>query len=262
VTDRDRAVAFLRETYRRRVERVEYFPWGELLATPSMPRVWDANFAVVDRWEGTAQALSDEMDSAQHAAGFDHRRVVMPDDHVAARLWPGILELEWEFSSRYLLMAQTREPDRPADPSVEVLGVGDVDWARGRQSLMESELYGEDAELVQQLIELDRRLQAHLDVRHLAAVIDGDVVSYAALYLEREVAQIEDVATLPAFRNRGLARAVVLRAADEARRAGAQIVFLVTSETDWPQQLYRKLGFDEIAVEHIFGRPGRHHSPA
>ena len=57
--------AFLAETYRRRVERVEAFSWGELVSTPSLPRVWDANFAIVSDWDGTAAELGREMDSVQ-----------------------------------------------------------------------------------------------------------------------------------------------------------------------------------------------------
>ena len=49
MTDGERAAAFLSETYRRRVERVERFPWGELVVTPSLPLVYDANFAIVTR---------------------------------------------------------------------------------------------------------------------------------------------------------------------------------------------------------------------
>jgi hypothetical protein len=72
VTDEERAVAFLRETYRRRVEQVEAFPWGELVVTPSLARVYDANFALVSSWEGTAGELESEMDRIQAAAGFAH----------------------------------------------------------------------------------------------------------------------------------------------------------------------------------------------
>ena len=48
------------------------------------------------------------------------------------------------------------------------------------------------------------------------------------------------------FRNRGHASAVVLRAAGEARAAGADLVFLWCDANDWPKELYRRLGFDEI----------------
>ena len=52
--------------------------------------------------------------------------------------------------------------------------------------------------------------------------------------------------TLPEFRNRGLARSVVSKAIEEGRRIGADLVFLTADANDWPKELYRKLGFDEI----------------
>jgi len=156
-------------------------------------------------------------------------------------------------------MAQRRPPDREPDPEVEVLGVDDTDWANGRRAMIATEPFGHDDELGAQLVELDRRLARSMEVRHYAAVIDGEIASYAGLYLEGDVAQIEDVATLERFRGRGLARAVVLQAAVEARRAGAELVFLVADEADWPRDLYGRLGFDPIGTEHVFGRSGRQH---
>jgi ribosomal protein S18 acetylase RimI-like enzyme len=64
------------------------------------------------------------------------------------------------------------------------------------------------------------------------------------------------VATLERFRGRGIARAVVLAAADAARAAGNDLVFLCADTQDWPIELYRRLGFDEIGSEWNFGRPG------
>ena len=93
-----------------------------------------------------------------------------------------------------------------------------------------------------------------------SSFVDGGIASYAGLYLDGTVGQIEDVATLPTYRDRGLARAVVLRAVAEARQAGAELVFLVAAEEDWPKELYRRLGFDAIGVEHVVARPAEHDS--
>ena len=258
--ERERAVGFLCETYRRRVERVEAHPWGELVVTPSLPLVWDANFAIVAQWEGTAAELERELERVQGEAGFEHRKAVLPDEELAERLWPEISAQGWEFASRYVVMAHRREPDRQAAEPVNVVEVGGEDWAHGRRAMIELEGYGSDPELVRQLLELDSRLSRTIHVRHLAAVVDGEVAAFAGLYLDGAVAQVEDVATLPAYRNSGLARAVVLHATAEARRAGAELVFLVADEKDWPKELYARLGFDAIGIEHIFGRSSRQHS--
>ena len=220
MTDRERAIEFLRETYRRRVERVETHAWGELVVTPGLPRVYDANFAVVERWGGDAAGLQREMDRVQNEHGFAHRKVVIPDETLAARLWPALERLDWPLRHRYLVMAQTRPPDRPADTSIEVLAVGDVYWRRGRQAQIELEGHSSDPEVTRQLLDLDRRLAEAMDFRHLASFVDGGIASYAGLYLDGTVGQIED----------------------------------------WPKELYRRLGFDAIGVEHVVARPAEHDS--
>jgi spore maturation protein CgeE len=86
-------------------------------------------------------------------------------------------------------------------------------------------------------------------------VVDGQVVAYADLYDDGRTAQIEDVATLDQHRGRGYASALVLRALDEARQSGCDLVFLVSDEDDWPKALYRRLGFDDLGRYVKFIRP-------
>jgi hypothetical protein len=44
----------------------------------------------------------------------------------------------------------------------------------------------------------------------------------------------------------------VAAAADAATANGCEQVFMVTDSADWPQQLYRRLGFDEIGATYEF----------
>jgi ribosomal protein S18 acetylase RimI-like enzyme len=85
-----------------------------------------------------------------------------------------------------------------------------------------------------------------LETRFFAVIVDGEPVSYTDLYLDPPDAQIEAVYTDPEHRGRGYASAVVTHASDQARLAGATFVFLVADADDWPQELYRRLGFDEV----------------
>ena len=59
------------------------------------------------------------------------------------------------------------------------------------------------------------------------------------------MAQIEDVLSLPAHRGRGHASTVVRHAVATARDRGCDAVWLGADANDWPQPLYRKLGFDD-----------------
>ena len=62
----------------------------------------------------------------------------------------------------------------------------------------------------------------------------------------------QEVGTIEARRGRGYASAAVHAASAYAGAAGRAPVFLLTDGSDWPQQLYRRLGFDEIGVVHEF----------
>jgi ribosomal protein S18 acetylase RimI-like enzyme len=256
VTDGERALGFLRHVYRLRCERVEQREWGELVVTPSLPLVWDANFAIVDRWGRTPAELHAELDAAQAELGFGHRKTVILDETVAGRVWPALAEPDWPLHDRFAVMAHRREPDRPADTaSVEEL---DFDaFGVVHQAILGEGPHAGDVELARQLDGLLARIADVVETRAFGVVVDGVPAAGACLYLDGPVAQVEDVATVPAHRGRGLARAVVLRCVQEARAAGAELVFLVANDSDWPKELYAKLGFDLVAFEHMAGRPGQ-----
>ena len=98
-------------------------------------------------------------------------------------------------------------------------------------------------------------LASAIDARFFAARADGEIGAYCELYSESGTGQIENVLTLERFRNRGLARALVLRTLEESRAAGNDLTFLLANRDDWPKELYRKLGFDEVGLVYDFLRP-------
>ena len=105
---------------------------------------------------------------------------------------------------------------------------------------------GFDEDVVRQIVGQRRVDGAAGRARYLGADAGREVGSYCELYSDGEVGQIEGVLTLPRFRNRGLATAVVTRALRESRAAGHSVTFLLAEEHDWPQELYRKLGFADV----------------
>ena len=218
----EEAVAFLRRLYERRAGRVERLPFGAALITEELPLAHDLNFVLVDRWDGDAAGLAAASDAAQGRLGFPHRRTVVLDQPLVARLWPDLRSLDLGFASRYLLMAHVREGERGRNPAVRVVELSSADPGGPRT----------------------------FGVRAGEAV-----VASATLFCESGVALIEDVETSEAHRGRGYGSALVLHAVAEARAAGATPIFLPTAEHDWPQHLYRRLGFETVALELVFGRP-------
>jgi ribosomal protein S18 acetylase RimI-like enzyme len=110
-------------------------------------------------------------------------------------------------------------------------------------------------ELAEQLLDSKVLLGTRAETRFYGVEVDGEVVSWTDLYVAQGIGQIEDVATLAEHRGNGYATAVVLRAVEDARRAGVDLIFLVADDDDWPKGLYRRLGFDTLGRHYKFMTP-------
>jgi GNAT superfamily N-acetyltransferase len=256
MTELERIVAFLRELDELSAEREVPFRFGTAYLHSELPRVWSRNYLVADRDvdQTSVELLAAESERILGEAGLRHRKVELYDEDVGARLEPGFRALGWDVHCDVLMVAR-REPDRPADLSLAgEVSIDELEpvWAEG----IRSEPYGTDEEVVRQLVASKRIVVASRDTKFFAARIDGVIGSYCDLYSNGSTGQIEAVMTLEQFRNRGLARATVLRALAASREAGHDLTFLMADRDDWPKELYRKLGFDEIGRVYEFVRPG------
>jgi len=238
--DLGRAFTFMRRADIRGT-REQPFRYGTAVFTPELPLRHDSNYLDVDRPVDSAAGLEAEADRLFGAAGLHFRVLLFRDAAEGERL---AAELPRFGVDRSVVMVQRRRPDAELDTAAIVeLRPDGVRAARG--SMILSYEWGSPA-VAQQLLDAKNLLADWVTVRCFAAVDGSEVVSYADLYLDGADAQVEDVATLPEHRGRGHAKAVVTRAADEARAAGAEFVFLVAAEDDWPKELYRRLGFDIV----------------
>jgi ribosomal protein S18 acetylase RimI-like enzyme len=222
------------------------FAYGTAVFDDRLPRRWDSNYLLVTNVpDGLgAEALAAEAERVQGDAGLRHRKLELRDEGAGARLEPQFRALGWTVN-RHLLMALRREPDRSPDRSL----VQEVDAAALREvraQQIHGYEWGADPEVVEQLYAAKTFLSEVVNARFFALLMENRPVSWTDLYLANGTAQIEDVGTLDAHRGRGYASAVVLHAAEEARDAGSDFVFLVADDEDWPKELYRKLGFDEL----------------
>lgn len=253
-SDRELAVRFMRELAVRTAHRIQKLPWGVALFNEQLRRVWDLNLVWLDTVPPRLEAgpLADELDRVQGAAGLGHRHAIVPDERGGDRLAPGLQALTWT-TKRHLLMVQRRTPDRPADLSL----AQEIDEPAIRaftEASLRRDPAGYSEESIRQIAG-QKHVVAAAGARFFGIELDGDLVSGCDLYGNARVAQIESVITLPEYRNRGLARAVVMRALAEARASGAELVFLQAEEDDWPKDLYRRLGFDAVGFTHDFLRP-------
>jgi GNAT superfamily N-acetyltransferase len=232
--------------------REEPFRYGTALFDDRLPLRWDSNYLLVERVpQGVgAQELAEEAERIQGPAGLRHRKLEVRDEPGGARLELQFRRLGWTVS-RNVLMALHREPDRSPDRSL----VREVDLEALREpkaELNRTYEWGADPEVATQLHAAKEYFAKRVETRFFAVVVDDRPVSWTDLYFAEGTAQIEDVGTLESHRGRGYASALVVHAAEEALRSGAKLVFLVADDEDWPKELYRRLGFDELGRVYAF----------
>jgi ribosomal protein S18 acetylase RimI-like enzyme len=241
----ERAYAFLDLGDERTAERLVPTRFGPAVVHSGLPRVHDLNFVRVERPDGaSAEELAREAERVQGAVpGIRHRRVNIRSAEARQQLEPQFRALGW-VPQRFVVMVHRREPDRPAQADVHEVNEATLRpvWTEA----IRSEPHGRDEDVVRQILEHRRLFAEAVPTRFFAAACDGVLAAYAELYSEDGTGQIEDVVTLPAYRGRGLARALVLRALAESKADGNDLTFLVADADDWPQQLYVRLGFEIV----------------
>jgi len=240
----------MRSLDERGAEEVQPFTWGRALINRGLSLVHDANYLIADHVDGAgAQALMDAAERIQASLGLSHRRVNLDDEAAVLRLQADF-EARAYVAEQFVIMVRQRPPDRAVDTGA----VKEVQWAQirpARRAERDLEPWAYP-ELVEQLLAKQEMTARLVRTQYFAASVGGKLVSSCELRTEGDIAQVETVETLPPFRGRGLARAVVSAALDAARGRG--FVFLVADHEDWPQHFYRRLGFEPVGIESRFLR--------
>jgi ribosomal protein S18 acetylase RimI-like enzyme len=246
-----RAIAFIRAVDERAAEEVVPYRWGRALINRRLALVHDLNYVIVDRVDGAdVPALVAEANRIQGEAGIAHRRINVDDQAAADRFGPAFVSARFQ-PERFAVMVHRRPPDRPGDTR----GVGEIDWTQlrpARELELRQQPWAAAPGLMPQILAKHELTASRIDTRYFGALIDGAVVSSCELRTEGDVAQIETVETLEPFRRRGLSRSVVGTAL--AAASAYEFVFLVTDANDWPQEFYRRLGFEQVGIESRFLR--------
>jgi GNAT superfamily N-acetyltransferase len=246
VSPLERIKRFLRRTEEAVCDETLATPHGLALLTPSLPLVWQLNAIRVDAPGAEVGALVAEADEVQ--ARFGHRKLVVYDEGLGDRLAPELSARGWNVF-RLVVLARRRPPDRPPAPAGAE--VSREQGAAALAAFRREQPFGWQEEAVRQLAEMDDRYTRAVAGRDFAAPPE-DPACACRLYSDGELAQVDEVGTLESRRGLGFARAAVLAAADAAASENRDPIFLQTDASDWPQQLYRKLGFDELGTIYEF----------
>jgi ribosomal protein S18 acetylase RimI-like enzyme len=248
--DLGRALAFMARVDEAAATDVREWRLGTALITPELPKVWDASYLrVEDPGADDGERVAAEALNVAREAGLAHAAVVVTGDDVASRLGSGLRAEGFE-EARFVLMG-LREV--PPPPEVAITEVFFEDVAASRRLITLETSPGDEA-LADQLRELDRRLEATIGGRWFAVLEDGEAVARAWLLSSGGIGQVEDVATLPAHRGRGLARAVVSAAARASHADGNELTFVIADADETTPELYRKAGFEPIGFKRRYVR--------
>jgi ribosomal protein S18 acetylase RimI-like enzyme len=244
----DRALAFMRAGLAATADAVRTIDAGVILSTPSLPAVWVLNQLRVTR----APAFEDLLDLAEEQlADFEYRQIAVEDQAAGPALEASFRAAQWQIE-RDRLMVLAGPPDRPADTSF-VIEPGEAEVLGLIRRWYEEDEPAPGA--VEQFIAYARREARALGDRLLGVRSrDGALVAIAKLRSDGRTAQVEDVYTVPEARGRGFARAVVGRAANIAREAGHELIFIVADDAGWPKRLYERLGFRSAGLLWQFHR--------
>ena len=255
--DLERIDAFDRELAERTSERVVATAFGTAYLNLTFSRRWSSNLVRVERpLDGIdADALAAEADRVlgEHAE-LRHRRVEVLHEATGSRLASAFLELGWS-AEHDLSMVQRREPEPRPD-----VAVAEISFAEAKpviEAVMREQDHVVADDDLRHLVGFREALEREVGARFFVATLDGEPAAICEGYVLGDVGQVEDVNTLSRFRGRGLASAIVLAAAGWARARGADLVFLVADDDDWPKALYRRLGFDDLARSWSFTREPR-----
>jgi ribosomal protein S18 acetylase RimI-like enzyme len=246
------ALAFAREYHRAAAADVVDTPLGPASRDLEFPRAHVLNLLWVTAIDASLDGIRAACDLAQ--GELPHRKAFVADPALGAGLEPSFRAADWTVE-REAWMVLARERDRVPRPGLAAETDAATHAALERASTRELP-HGADPEVGDQLAGARVRLRAPVAATLFAGIVDGTPAAHATLLSDGRTAQVEDVATLIAFRRRGLARAVVSAAVDVALAAGHKLIFILADDEDWPKELYGKLGFEVIATTRAFIRRG------
>lgn len=219
--------------------------YGAIVRGLRFPLIYMANLAWVKRLprEGIEPILED-LDAAFEGTAVAHRNVVFEDAQVAFETQETLAALGFRPLSD-LVMARLGLPACIANPDLAVREVG-VDapedaFRRMRMRLFEG--IGYPSEESRQLYAIARERGAALGQKEFVGYFKGEPAGTIALWPRGPFGLIEDVATMPEFRNRGVARTMLFETAKRALSEGCEYTLLFADPFDSPQAMYNTLGY-------------------
>lgn len=240
-----RATLDLKRTWTEVGAQVTRTAYGAIVRDLHYPLVHMANLALVARMPegGIGEVLAD-LDRAFAGTAVRHRNVIFEDAQEA-------FESQEDFAARGfrplgdLAMARLGLPACIANPDLALREVGvaapEEDYRRLRMRLYAGVGYAPEES--RQLYAIARDRGSALGQKDYVGYYRGEAAGTIALWPRGRYALIQDVATMPEFRNHGVARTMLFEVSKLALSERCEYTLLFTDLLDSPQLMYKTLGY-------------------
>lgn len=251
-----RAALSFQRTWVETGAEVRTTAYGAVVRDPRYPLIFSANLAWVERLPrgGIEEVLAD-LDRAFEGTAVRHRHVVFEDAQAA-------FEAQETFAGRgfrplgELTMAMLGLPTCITNPDLTVRAVGadapEDDYRRLRMRMFEGVGYSQEES--RQLYGIARERGAALGQTDYVGYVGGAPAGIISLWPRGRFGWIQDVATMPEFRGRGVARTMLFDVSKRALSEGCEYTLLLTDLFDSPQAMYKTLGYVPVGEIRSFLR--------
>lgn len=224
---------------------------GFAVLNAEFPNSYEHNCLVIDTVLDPALVIA-ETEHVLGGAGLGHRAIEVEVEDVEPSWLERFRTAGYQIHPT-VVMALQRPSERLQDTPVERVSYEDLKPAVEASWRREFPRMSEDP--IRQLVERRSATGRACDMTHHVVRVDGSIVARCDLYRIPPIAQVENVETEPDWRNHGYATAVVLDAVELADESACDLIFLMAAADDWPQHLYRRLGFARVGGAYTLHRP-------
>jgi GNAT superfamily N-acetyltransferase len=256
----DRAIAFDRRVSAGGALETIAIPGGQVRLHPGLPTVHVLNAVALDA------PLPPQFDASALATLADrwlghlgHRYVCADDGQAAEQLVGELTSSGWHLDRTLYMVLRDQPHTRAEDPRARRVSEAELDALTLAVLAHYDYMPATSAELPALLTRAQALMRAGTTAWGFAAGYGGGLQSMCTLFLDPDldgvrIAMVENVGTLPQYRERGLAKAAVSAAVAAAEDWGAELITVPADADDWPQLLYHRLGFEPVGTQLNFTR--------
>ena len=231
--------------------------YGHVIRDRDNPDVWMSN-AVHGATAETPEERTLLFDDVERLfEGYSYRQFIV-DPVTPSTLTAALALGGYEEKTAILQAVLLGDFSRPV-PDITIAPVtSDKDWealhALVRIDHEEGERtkgYPMDETITRGIVEAYRKKEG--PCQFFLAQVDGTPCAYGSgVNCPDQIGMVEDLFTLPEFRKRGLASAIIKHCIDYVRERGAGPVFIGAHVNDTPKDLYHRLGFEPLFLTRTY----------